>query len=151
MHVTFSQFISASTFPTLNTLEYSLVIHPYSHGTECPVYASHNLRANQYLKWLCAQLTTVIYVRIVLRKCPAKCIHAHKPESEPSSLPHACWWAKWQSHGCPVVLVDPHTLSPESSWYCASGAGQLLKVLINCVCIHAFIIVSVHTMSCFPP
>ena len=54
-------------------------------------------------------------------------------------------------HGCPVVLVDPHTLSPESSWFCVRGAGQLLKVLINCVCIHAFIIVSVHTMSCFPP
>ena len=27
-----------------------------------------------------------------------------------------------------AVLVDPHSLSPESSWYCVRGAGQLTEV-----------------------
>ena len=29
-----------------------------------------------------------------------------------------------------AVLVDPHALSPESSWYCVRGAGQLTEVFL---------------------
>ena len=35
-----------------------------------------------------------------------------------------------ESHDISAVLVDPHILSPESSWYCVRGAGQLTEVFL---------------------